>query len=98
MEHVRDVEGGTLIEVYVKPNSRRARIEGFDEGRLVVSITSPPREGRANDELIKLLRKTLRAKVEIVAGSKGRVKTLKIHNLSAEEVKEILGKEVRGRM
>ncbi len=44
-----------IIQVKVKPNSRHALIEPQIEGNLIVRLKSPPKEGKANKELIKLL-------------------------------------------
>ncbi len=41
-----------LIEIQVKPNSRKPRIEEGADGSLVAYLKSPPVEGKANEELI----------------------------------------------
>ncbi len=97
MGWVKDSEGGALIEVLVKPNSRNPGIKGVEEGKLVVHVSAPPREGRANEELIKVLKKLLRTRVELIAGLRSTVKTVKACNLTSEEVKAIIDKYLRGR-
>ena len=43
--------------VKVKPNSQQQKIEELADGSLNVHLKSPPVEGKANEELIKLLAK-----------------------------------------
>lgn len=43
--------------VKVKPNSQQQKIEELADGSLIVHLKSPPIDGKANEELIKLLAK-----------------------------------------
>ena len=43
------------IKVKVKPNSRQQKIEQSDDGTWIVNLKSQPIDGKANQELIKLL-------------------------------------------
>jgi hypothetical protein len=43
--------------VKVKPNSQQQKIEELANGSLSVHLKSPPIDGKANEELIKLLAK-----------------------------------------
>jgi uncharacterized protein len=42
-------------KVKVKPNSRQQKVEEDSEGNLTVNLKSPPVDGKANEELIRLL-------------------------------------------
>ena len=42
-------------KVKVKPNSKQQKIEEQADGSLTVYLKSPPVDGKANEELIKLL-------------------------------------------
>ncbi|MGI2904274.1 DUF167 domain-containing protein [Tolypothrix sp. VBCCA 56010] len=42
-------------KVKVKPNSKQQKIEEQPDGSLTVHLKSPPVDGKANEELIKLL-------------------------------------------
>ncbi|MFP4694851.1 MAG: DUF167 domain-containing protein, partial [Halothece sp.] len=46
------------LSVKVKPNAKQQKIETGDNGELIVRLQSPPVNGKANAELIKLLAKT----------------------------------------
>ncbi len=81
------------IHVRVKPRSSREAIEGWEDGILVVRLTSPPVEGAANASLVKLVSKTLkiaRGRVRIVSGEKSRNKVLEVNGLAADDVVEKL--------
>lgn len=45
------------IQVKVKPNSQQQKIEEIGERNLIISLKSAPTDGKANQELIKLLAK-----------------------------------------
>ena len=77
----------------MKPRSSREAIEGWEDGILVVRLTSPPVEGAANASLVKLVSKTLkiaRGRVRIVSGEKSRNKVLEVNGLAADDVVEKL--------
>lgn len=44
-----------ILTVKVKPNSKQQKIEHQLDGSLTVYLKSPPVDGKANKELIKLL-------------------------------------------
>ncbi len=44
-----------IIKIKVKPNSKQQKIEPQEDGSWLVRLKSPPVEGKANQELIKLL-------------------------------------------
>lgn len=43
------------LHVKVKPNSKQQKIEETIDGSLIISLKSPPVDGKANQELIQLL-------------------------------------------
>ncbi len=68
------------VRVKVKPNSRTAEV--IHEGdKFVVKVKEPPREGRANDAVVKLLAEHFavpRSCVRIISGFSSREKVVKI--------------------
>jgi uncharacterized protein len=84
----QDADSVTLA-IRVKPRASSARIEGERAGRLVVAVTAPPLEGRANDAVRKLLAKALGiapSRVTVAAGERSRDKLLRIEGLRSDEV------------
>jgi uncharacterized protein (TIGR00251 family) len=45
------------IKVKVKPNSKQQNIQELEDNSLIISLKSPPIDGKANQELISLLAK-----------------------------------------
>jgi uncharacterized protein (TIGR00251 family) len=67
--------------VKVKPNSRKNEVKRAEDGTLTIFVTDPPREGKANEKLIKLLSEYLKKPkrcISIVAGFKSKNKIVKI--------------------
>ena len=78
----------------VVPRASKSEIVGAYDGALKVRIASPPVDGAANAELIKLLSKTFgvsKSEVEIVAGQTSKTKQIKIGNLAAEKFLQFAG-------
>jgi len=68
-----------IIKVCVKPNAPKSEVVGMEDGCLVVRVGAPPERGKANKELLKILKKYFNAKkVEIVSGATSRTKVIKI--------------------
>ena len=69
------------LRVKVKPNSKKQAIQTAEDGSLVVSLKSPPIDGKANEELIKLLAaefQVTKSSIRIKAGQLGRQKRIEI--------------------
>lgn len=70
-----------IINIKVEPRSSRSGIVGPYGNALKVKLTSPPVEGKANNELINVLAKEfgIRKKdVEIVSGESSKNKIVKL--------------------
>jgi uncharacterized protein len=83
-----------LLPVRVKPGARSSRIAGEREGRLLVEVTAPPVEGRANEAVCRLLAKTLRVgptRVSVVGGVRARDKVVRIEGTTPAELTRALG-------
>lgn len=65
-----------IIQVRVKPKSEKNEVLSMDDGVLKVNVKAPPDKGKANKELIKLLSKHFKKKVEIISGLKSRNKRI----------------------
>ncbi len=84
---------GTLIKSLVVPNSRSQCVELGDEG-IVIRLKNPPVKGKANDELVKFLKKLLKKPVLIASGFTNREKVILVRNADADYVMRRL-KEVQ---
>ncbi len=72
------------VRVIVRPNSKRDGVT--KEGDvLIVSVTDPPRKGKANRKVIELLAsyfKVKRSQVSIISGYKSREKVVEVEGLN----------------
>ncbi len=78
--------GGVRLDVHVRPRSSRSAILGVRDGALDVALTSPPADGAANSELIRLLARALSvraADVSIVVGPSSRSKVVAVNGIGA---------------
>jgi uncharacterized protein len=90
---VEEKGGGVVFNVRVIPRSSRSEVIGEVEGNLKVRLSSPPVDGAANAELIKLIAKTLgvsKSAVEIVSGETSRTKRIRIDGVTAEGVQSLV--------
>ena len=86
---VKEAKDGVRFPVRVLPRSSRCEIAGIQDGALKVKLTSPPLEGRANEECIRLLADAFRvrkAAVSILTGHKSRQKTVFISGLKRKDI------------
>ena len=76
-----ETDGSINLRVRVIPRSRQAGFGPVRAGRLVVRITRPPVDGKANQELLKTLASVLgckRAELSIVQGMTTCDKTVRV--------------------
>lgn len=71
------------IKVKIKPNAKQQTIEKMLDGSWLIHLKSLPVEGKANQELIKLLAKhfqVTQSDIEIKRGLNSRDKVIEIHH------------------
>jgi uncharacterized protein (TIGR00251 family) len=86
--------GSTRVRVRLKPGARANEIVGERDGALLVRVTAPPVDGRANDALCKLLARRLgvgRTRVTITQGKSTQQKLVEIEGVSQSELRRALG-------
>jgi uncharacterized protein (TIGR00251 family) len=77
------------IKIYLQPKSSKNEIVGPYRDGIKVKVTAPPREGKANEALIRLLAKKLGippSSIEILKGDHSREKTLRISGDLGQEL------------
>ena len=77
-----------LIDVRVQPRSSQSRIVA-EADQIKVYLNSPPADGKANEECIRLFADRLRipkSRISIAKGEKNRNKTIGIDNATSEEI------------
>jgi uncharacterized protein len=84
---------GYEIAVRLQPRARANEIVGERDGMLVVRVTAPPVDGRANDALCRLIAKRARVgvrRVSIVRGAGAREKVVRVEGIGAEDLRAAL--------
>lgn len=82
----------SLISIKVIPKSGRSELK-FEGNVLKVWLKSAPEDGKANDELVRILAKTFdlaRSEIKIVRGKSTKNKTVDITGITVEEMKKTL--------
>ena len=78
----------------LQPRARANAIVGEREGVVVVRVTAPPLDGRANEALCRLIAKRAHVgvqRVSIVRGAGAREKVVRVEGMGAAELRRALG-------
>ena len=68
----KDVDDGCTLAVRVRPGAKKNDVAGIHAGAVKISLTAPPLDGRANEELIEFIAELLRiprARIAILTGA-----------------------------
>ncbi len=90
--NLHESDNAIIFDIRVIPRSSRSEIVGEHDGALKVKLASPPVDGAANAELIKLFAKKFgvsKSDIEIVSGETSKNKRIKIINLSKSKFDEV---------
>lgn len=93
MINISESDEAVTFDVRVVPRASKSEVIGEHGGALKVRLFSAPVDGAANAELVKLLAKYFgvsRGNVEIVAGEASKSKRIRIVNLSASRLRELI--------
>ncbi len=93
MIQFNEKDTAVIFPVRVVPRASKSEIVGEHDGALKVRIASPPVDGAANAELVKLLSKTFnvsKSAIEILSGETSKTKKVQIKNASSKKLAEIL--------
>jgi len=87
-------KAGAALTIRVSTRASTPGITGIIEGGIVkIRLSSAPVDGKANDELIKLLSKIMKvpkANLEIIAGHNNKTKIVAIYGIDSDRVNQIL--------
>jgi uncharacterized protein (TIGR00251 family) len=89
-------DGNLIFTVRVVPRASKSEIAGEFGGALKVKIKSPPVDGAANEELIKLLSKKFnvsKSEVKILSGQASKTKQISVSNVKSENLSLVLQPE-----
>lgn len=83
-----------MIAVRVQPRARKDEIAAVRDGVVVIRLTTPPLDGRANAALCKLLAARLGVRTSaaaIIRGQHAREKVVRIEGVSQQRAESMLG-------
>lgn len=69
------------FKITVKPNARKNEVTYASDGTLVIRVTVPPMEGKANEKVIEVLAEYLnkpKKSISIISGFKGKHKIIDV--------------------
>ena len=75
-----------MLTLHVQPGAKKPGIVGHHGDALRVRVSAPPTDGRANDEVVKLLAATFgvaRSDVRLVSGASNRRKRVELVGVDA---------------
>jgi hypothetical protein len=82
------------LQVRLQPRARREEIAGERDGRVLVRVTAPPVDGRANAALCRLVARAVGvapSAVTVVRGHGARDKTVRVEGADGAAVRAALG-------
>ncbi len=88
-EWLSATEDGVSLLVHVQPGAKKDAVTGNFNGRLKISLSAPPVDGKANERLIRWLSKKLglpRSSLTLVSGLASRDKRLLIRGVLPSEL------------
>jgi uncharacterized protein len=80
--------------VRLQPRARRDEVVGERDGVVVIRVTAPPVDGKANEALCRLIAKkagVARSRVEIVRGHSAREKVIRVEGVDDAALRAALG-------
>lgn len=86
-------DGRQHLYLHVQPKGSKNRIAGLYDRRLKIVVSSPPVDGKANNEVIRFLAAVFgvaKKDVVIKAGLQSRKKTVIISSIAAADIRKIV--------
>lgn len=87
--YLSEREGDVLVRVRLQPRARGDEIVGERAGALLVRVSAPPLEGRANDALCRVIAKAAGVapgRASVVKGASSRDKVVRLEGADASIV------------
>ena len=82
-----------LISIRLQPRAKREEVVGERAGAIVVRVTAPPVDGKANAALCALIARTVEispSRVHLVRGQTSRDKVVRVEGVTQETLRNAL--------
>jgi uncharacterized protein (TIGR00251 family) len=90
LEFISNSSTGAILQIHVRPFSKSSKFSAVrSDGRLVVDLAAKPKDGEANEELVRFVSSFLKIpkdSIEITSGKTNRNKTILLKNASVENI------------
>jgi uncharacterized protein (TIGR00251 family) len=90
---ITDIDGGIAVLVHVQPGAKRTAAVGYHGDALKLAIAAAPRDGAANEAVVRLVAEVFDVptrRVSIASGGRSRRKRVLISGLNAHDALERL--------
>ena len=84
---------GYILPIHVSAGAGSDAIRGEHDGKVKISVTAPPQDGKANKAICAVIADKLDISgrnVKIVSGQKSREKQVLIENVSKDKLEQLL--------
>jgi uncharacterized protein (TIGR00251 family) len=81
------------LAIRVQPRAKRTEVAGERDGAVVIRVSAPPVDGRANEAVCRLIAERLgvpKSAVQVVRGHTGRAKQVRVDGVSADQIRHRL--------
>jgi uncharacterized protein (TIGR00251 family) len=82
------------LTVRLQPRAGRDEVVGERDGKVVIRVTAPPVDGKANEALCRLIAKAAGiapSRVRVVRGHTAREKVVRVDGVGEQELRTALG-------
>jgi uncharacterized protein len=82
------------LSVRLQPRAKREEVVGERAGMVVIRVTAPPVDGKANDALCRLIAKAAGvapSKVSVIRGHTAREKVVRVDGVEIDALRRALG-------
>jgi uncharacterized protein len=82
------------LSVRLQPRAKRDEVVGERAGMVVIRVTAPPVDGKANDALCRLIAKAAGvapSKVSVIRGHTAREKVVRVEGVALDALRRALG-------
>ena len=89
-----DKQDTARIAIRVTPRASASKVAGVKEGKLLVRVTAPPAEGKANKAVCEVIAKEVgvsKSQVAVIRGDTSRDKLVEIRGISQSSAEAKLG-------
>ena len=96
---LNEKDNAVTIRLRVQPRASRTEIVGEHAGAIKLRVAAPPVDGKANEECRRFLAKLLKVgatSIEIISGDSSRDKVIRVSNISAQRILELLDRKSQG--